>query len=200
MDSIETYAVIFATLMGPVFALVVARYMDDRLERKRRQRQVFETLMLTRKAVLSQDHVKALNQIELEFADDRQVLAAFRAYTDNLSDSVPEGAEAFERFMGKRRRLFVEMVQLIGQRQKFPVDKLDLMEGGYYPRGWAEVEEMGRQNSQLLRELLSGQRSLWTTSAPGAAAPPSPFPTPPAVGTQPNPFPAPPPTGNGTAA
>lgn len=185
--------IVLATLLSPLIAVIVTRLMDERRSRRDRQRTVFETLMLTRRASMSQEHVRALNQIELEFASDRDVTAAFRAYFDNLGIDLPSEPAALERATSRRRRLFAELVQIIGERLNFKIDKMDLIEGGYYPRGWQEDEHLARNNGILINEVLRARRPLWITGVPqaGVIAPPigqrqgaqpssqSPFPPPP---------------------
>jgi len=166
----EALAIIFATFAGPIFAVLATRWLDDRRQRRERQRQVFDTLMLTRRAALSPEHVTALNRIELEFASDREVMSAFRAYFDNLSDTLEAKAElpTIERFDARRRRLFADLVKLIGERHGFKVDRMDLIEGGYYPQGWEADEQARRDNTRLVNELLSNRRPMWVAVAPPA--------------------------------
>lgn len=176
MESIDTWAVVLATFLGPIFAVLTTRYLDDRKSRRDRQREIFETLMLTRRSFLSQEHVNSLNRIELHFSTDVEVMSALRAYLDHLGEATPQEQERQEVFLARRRRLFVDLIHLIGSRLRFPTDRLDLVEGGYYPQGWLADEETQRANMKLLRELLSGSRPLWTSSQPLPPTSPSPFP------------------------
>lgn len=174
--TISDWAVVLATLSSPVIAVVVTRVMDDRRARRERQRAIFETLMLTRRAALSHDHVMALNRIEIEFSNNNAVMNAVRAYFDNLSEAAPEKASEFERFQARRRRLFAELVQCIGSMMNHAVDKMDLIEGGYYPVGWQEDENVMRNNAKLLNAILSGQRPIWTSSTVAQTMENSPYP------------------------
>lgn len=178
MLNVATWAVIFATFFGPIFAVLTTRWLDDRRSRRDRQREIFETLMLTRRAAMSKDHVDALNRIELYFSRDREVMSSLRLYLDNLSEKFPQNGDAgqVEVFIGRRRRLFVDLVHIIGSRLSFSTDRLDLIEGGYHPQGWLDDEETARSNMRLIKELLSGARPLWMTQAPPAFNRPDPFP------------------------
>src|SRR5580704_11566902 len=82
---------IVALIMGPVLAVQAQKVIDRAREGKNRRLWVFKTLMATRHATLSIDHVSALNRIDLEFVDNKKyhkVLEAWRQYFDNLSVSV----------------------------------------------------------------------------------------------------------------
>ncbi len=177
--TVSDWAVVVATLFSPVIAVVVTRLMDQLKSRRDRQWSIFETLMLTRRAPLSQDHVMALNRIEIEFAKDSSVMAAIRSYFDNLGEKAPVDTAEFERFQARRRRLFAELVQEIGLRMNHKVDKMDLIEGGYYPAGWEEDEVMRRTNSKLLNDILSGQRPIITSNHVAQTMNNSPYPPPP---------------------
>jgi hypothetical protein len=171
----EGLAVVTSTFLGPIFAVLATRYLDDRRSRRQRQRSIFDTLMLTRRAGLSPEHVRALNQIEIEFADDKQVMTAFHAYFDHLNEPFPPPAQInlTEKFLARRRRLFADMVKLIGQRHNFKFDRMDLTEGGYYPIGWQTEENINKENSRLLNAILQGQRPLWIANkAPNMAPAP----------------------------
>lgn len=191
MGDISTWAVVLATFIGPVAAVLVTRWGDNRRLKLARQREVFDTLMLTRRAAMSFEHVRALNRIELEFSDDRQIMTAFRAYFDNLGEDVPREPDALDRFQGRRRRLFVELVKLIADKHAFAVDRMDLLEGGYHPRGWERDEQLVRENALLMNQMLQGRRPLLVAAPPPPQMPPhqseaghetaarSPFPPPP---------------------
>jgi hypothetical protein len=191
---IDSLAVVFATFAGPILAVLATRYLDDHKAKRQRQRAIFDTLMLTRRAAISPEHVRALNQIELEFASDKQVMVAFHAYFDHLNEPFPDPTQAVlnERFLARRRRLFAEMVKLIGERQNFKIDRMDLIEGGYYPVGWQTDEAFNRENLQLLNAILQGRRPIWVVGgvppAQGGAPPAAPAPGP----NPASPFPPPP--------
>ena len=67
-----------AIFLGPIVAVFVTRWVDCLRERGQRRMDVFRTLMRTRRAPISGDHVGALNLIEIEFQNDVEVMAEWR--------------------------------------------------------------------------------------------------------------------------
>jgi hypothetical protein len=65
--TISDAIMILAVLAGPVIAVQLTRYLDNKKEIRERKLQVFKTLMATRVYNASWDHVMALNRIDLEF-------------------------------------------------------------------------------------------------------------------------------------
>ena len=58
---------VIALLAGSIAAVQVQKRLDRLREEHGRKIWIFKTLMATRAAVLSPDHVQALNMIDLEF-------------------------------------------------------------------------------------------------------------------------------------
>jgi hypothetical protein len=65
--NIDTWAVVLATIVGPVAAVFITRWNDHRREERNRLLYVYRTLMATRKIAISQEHVTAINLVEVEF-------------------------------------------------------------------------------------------------------------------------------------
>ena len=64
--SVEVW-VILATLAGPVIAVQTQKWIERATERRRRRLQIFSVLMSNRATRISDDFVRALNLIDLEF-------------------------------------------------------------------------------------------------------------------------------------
>lgn len=97
-------------------------------------------------------------------------MTAFRHYFDNLEEPTPKEQPQIDRYLTRRKRLFAELVQLIGQRHNYRVEKIDLIEGGYYPQGWEDQDNLQRANAVLVNELMRGRRALWVVEKPSDAA------------------------------
>ena len=88
---------IVAILAGPVLAIQIQKYLEEKRELKRRKIRVFRELMVTRSTVLSPRHVEALNTIQMEFSakdpNEKKVLDAWQLYINHLSRrNVPDAA------------------------------------------------------------------------------------------------------------
>ena len=96
------WAIVFATLFGPIFAVQVQKRIEILRERRQRKLLVFATLMTTRGARVSPDHVRALNMIDTVFdggtlfgirrvkKSDKAVLDAWHQYLDHLNTSAEQ--------------------------------------------------------------------------------------------------------------
>jgi hypothetical protein len=59
-------------IIAIISALWIQSKLDERKETRKRRLDIFKTLMATRASVLSQDHIKALNMIDIEFYGDKK--------------------------------------------------------------------------------------------------------------------------------
>jgi hypothetical protein len=78
--------------------------------------------------------------------------------------------EADDDLIRRRRRAFGSLVQVIGQKLGRRVDRHDIIEGGYYPGGWAEAEILHLENIRALNDILHWRTQLpihlWRVSPP----------------------------------
>ena len=74
---ISEWIMVVAVLAGPILAVIVSRYNDDRRDRKNRQMSVLRSLIKTRQVRLDAEHVGALNLIELEFYSIKPIEFAY---------------------------------------------------------------------------------------------------------------------------
>jgi hypothetical protein len=93
---LKDWLTIIAIISAPISALWIQSKLDERKETRKRRLDIFKTLMATRASVLSQDHIKALNMIDIEFYGDKKykkVREAWRAYLHARTQS-PATTEA----------------------------------------------------------------------------------------------------------
>jgi hypothetical protein len=64
---------IFAIIIGPIAAVQIEKQLHRSRANWERKTSIFKTLMATRGAVLSYSHVEALNRIDLEFSDKKNM-------------------------------------------------------------------------------------------------------------------------------
>lgn len=164
------WVIVGATLLGPVLA-VQAQKMVERFQSKQSQREaVFRALMATRGARLSNEHVAALNMIDLVFygkgdgrrgKGDEAVIEAWRAYLDHLSidynRATPEEQAALSL---KREDLFSSLLYSIAARVGYRFTQVQIRKGLYLPNAH-EAQERSRQQVQaILPRLLAGSHPL----------------------------------------
>jgi len=174
MDLAIGISVVIATLLGPVLAVLVTRYVDDVRRQRDRRTDIFRALMGSRRAILSPDRVKALNMVEIEFHGIAPVEQAHRRVMENINLLHPLPDNWSENQRKLITKLLSEMATFLG----YKLEQLDVLDGGYYPQGYVDIELEQQAVRQALVEVLSGKRPLLIS--PAAPAPPSPFPPPPA--------------------
>ena len=178
-------ATIVAIIVGPIAAVRITLRHETAREQLRRKYATFHTLMKTRRVTLSPDHVTALNVIQTEFHDDDKVIAAYKAYIDNLANErlAPNSDDdVLRRFIDRRDDVFNEMMFEIGRHLGFTFDKRELSKYSYAPQGWVNMEAEQNALRTLALELLQGRRPL--PVAPFQAPPSaSKFPPPPNTST-----------------
>jgi hypothetical protein len=166
-------AIVIATFAGPVFAVLVTRYIDEWRRIRDRRLVIFRSLMATRRTLLSPDKVSALNMVEIEFYGLQSVQDAHREVMAHINMPPPQPAGWNDRHRALVTRLLSEMATVLGCK----LQQLDMLEGGYYPQGLADMDNEQQAVRRSLIEVLSGKRPLLVS--PAAPTPPPPFPMPP---------------------
>ena len=154
-------ATIVAVFLGPVFAVLAARHMDNRRADKARKLDIFRTLMRTRGLTSHWEHVGALNLVQVEFIDCPVVVNAWKAYLANLGEEIPiEQKNRHDAFIKKRNSLLTTLIDEIAKVLKIKVTQLDILEGNYVPLGWADEEWEQQLVRRGLINVLYGRASI----------------------------------------
>lgn len=158
--TIADWLMISAVLLGPIIAVQLTRYLDDKKEGRERKLQVFKTLMATRAYNISWDHVVALNRIDLEFdkkdKKEKAVIEAWKAYLDLLGDK----SMSPEHWAVKRVDLLVELLHKMAQVLNYDFDKTHIKNSSYSPMAHGNIEEEQKAIRSGLIEVLEGKRPL----------------------------------------
>lgn len=177
MDSIRPtdWLTIGAILLAPLVAIQVERILEGLKERRRRKLTVFHTLMATRGARLSPQHVEALNRIDIEFYGtrfwligkhtsrvDREVLEAWHVYLDHLSTPHPDQG----RWADHGMELFTALMNKMAVALHYHFDPIVLKKGGYYPQGHGDIELDQQAIRKAARAILEGGQPLKVAVAP----------------------------------
>ena len=160
-------SVVIATFAGPVCAVFVTRHVDNLRRINERRLNVFRSLMATRRAALSADKVTALNMVEIEFYGIPSVQDAHREVMTHINIPPPQPPGWADRHRSLMTRLLSEMARELG----YKLPQLDVLEGGYYPQGLADIETELQAVRRALIEVLSGRRPLGVS--PAAPVPPA---------------------------
>lgn len=156
------WAVVFATIVGPILAVWAADIRAARKAQRDRQEWVFRTLMTTRRAKLQPHHVEALNHIDFAFpqASHSEVSEAWKLYQNQLGTSYGQTPEDFARWSDKLDSLFEGLAHLMAKDLNIPFPKSLIKTGGYYPKGFVDAENQSAEIRALLLEILRGVRAF----------------------------------------
>jgi len=158
--TIADWLMIAAVLLGPIIAVRLTRYLDNKKEERERKLQVFKTLMATRAYTVSWDHVVALNRIDLEFngkiKKEKDVIEAWKAYLDLLN----EKGMSSEQWAIKRVELLVELLHTMARVLDYDFDKTHIKNSSYSPVAHGTIEEEQQALRAGLIEVLAGKRPL----------------------------------------
>ncbi len=158
--TISDWIMIVAVLSGPIIAVQLTRYLDDKKEERERKIQLSKTLMATRAYTVSWDHVVALNRIDLEFdksnKKEKAVIDAWKEYLDLLSDKNLSP----DQWGVKRLDCLVELLHKMAQVLDYDFDKIHIKNSSYSPVAHGNIEDEQRAIRTGLIEALDGTRPI----------------------------------------
>lgn len=161
---------IIAIITGPLFALWLQRWTEDRRERRKQRLWVFRTLMMYRATALNPNYVQALNLIDVTFNEaspkEKEVRRAWKVLIDHLSTdqtTIP----AREKTQGLTADLLIAMGRSLG----YDFDEVQLKRQSYRPVAHAQIEEEQAELRRLLLMVLRDQRRIPVAVFPDEFAP-----------------------------
>ncbi|MEX0622524.1 MAG: DUF6680 family protein [Saccharospirillum sp.] len=151
-----------AILIAPILAVQVQKWLEIFREQRGRKLWIFKTLMATRAANLSSEHVQALNMIDLEFRGKKYkaVTNSWKAYLDHLA-SFPKDDEQLqvqwnERLVDRLTNLLMEMGKSLG----YEFDEVHVKKGVYAPEAHGRLENENALVRRGLIRVLYGDAAL----------------------------------------
>jgi hypothetical protein len=164
MTGIEIAVIAAATIAGPILAVQAQKWVERATERRRTRRNIFHALMANRATRLSDDFVKALNLIDLEFngSRDRDVIDKWRSLFGEFHQAPNDPAsEADVKAWTQRiEDRLVALLQAMAKALGYDFSEEQLRRGIYYPKGRAELEQSQIAVLYGIRQLLEGRLAL----------------------------------------
>jgi hypothetical protein len=160
--TLTDFLTILAIVIAPVAAVQVQKRLEVFREERGRKIWIFKTLMATRAATVSPEHVQALNMIDLEFRGKRYkaVTSAWKTYLDHLS-SYPKDDEKLQPIWGERRvDLLTQLLQAMGRSLGYEFDEVHVKKGIYAPEAHGRLEDENLLIRRGLVHLLYGDAEL----------------------------------------
>ncbi len=163
--NLSDYLTIVAILFAPIIAIVVGKYLDDRKEKKEAKLWIFRSLMATRAVPMSQEHVRALNMIDVNFYGEdtksKKVVEAWNLLRDNFYKNVDTTSTALLTQWGdKNQELLMELLQKMAEYLNFSFDKTAIKNTSYFPKGYGETEDELMFIRKGFVEMIKGNSTL----------------------------------------
>jgi Family of unknown function (DUF6680) len=128
-----------AILLAPLVALWIGGILQRRSDSYRAKLDIFGTLIGLRHQPLSSDLVRALNLIDVVFADDAGVREAWTKYLAALNDGSFNEGPGFAIREEKRRDLLLQIVRALGLSRK--ISSAELLRS-YMPAFALETQQL----------------------------------------------------------
>ena len=157
MRTIEVLTLL-AILLGPILAIQIQKRIETHKEIKDRKLNIFKSLMATRGARVSFEHVRALNMIDIEFTKHKDITEAWKYYLDCLSSDMVNGNP--ELWANERDKLFVELMNKMGTVLGYCFDKVHLNKSIYTPKAHNEEEIYQLSIREQLKKIFNGEQSI----------------------------------------
>lgn len=149
------WAIVLATILGPIFAVQVQKWLEKWRAIRERRFWIFRSLMATRAANLNPLHVEALNAIPIDFYGRKPIIDIWEEYFAHLSNK----EMAKDVWAGKRLDIFIRLLAAIGKDLKYTFNVAELHRI-YFPEGHGNLEADQLAITRGLALLLSGQQPL----------------------------------------
>jgi predicted dehydrogenase len=153
-------SIVFATLGGPVLAVQAQKWLERKRSVDDRRHAIFRTLMATRAAMLSGEHVQAFNAVPVEFYGSKgklkKINTAWKTYLDHHAEDNPPDDE----WVKKRLNLFYDLLFLISQFLGFNFTREQLQRDFYGPRAHGDLETEQTIIRRGLVRLFAGDATL----------------------------------------
>lgn len=158
--NIDTWAVMFATVSGPLTAVLITIWLQRRAQKYDRRLDVFRAMMRSRRAMITPEWVGALNLVQVEFSDERDVMDAFTRLLDRYSDPAFQGTDAQRQTANDNIDVAAaELLQKMATVLGINLRGADLRRA-YLPQGWNSDDQELRRLRFGVFQLLSGQRAI----------------------------------------
>lgn len=166
--AISDWLVISAIIIGPVLAVQIQKFIENRKVIKERKMNIFRTLMATRARPLSPIHVEALNMIDIEFHKDKEVVGAWKLLLDNFENypkdpkdpKDPIYLSKIDSCAEKSNELRTNLLYEMAKTLNYDFNKVHLKRGAYIPKGHADIELKQNFILDSLTDLFLGRKSL----------------------------------------
>jgi hypothetical protein len=172
LDEIELkdWVTISAIIIGPILAIQAQKILEAARYKKQRRLNLFHTLMSTRATRVSNEHVAALNMIDIEFygrkvvghrfqtPKEKSITNAWKNYNDQLNTRY--APEQFTMWIDKGDELFTTLLYKMSNALGYDFDEVQLKRDCYRPVAHGNLEQDEHKLRTALIEVMEGRKPL----------------------------------------
>ncbi len=153
-----------AILFGPIIAVYLTELRAKKRSDKDRQLHVFRSLMATRRSRLSNEHVQALNLVEIEFSSQKNVLNSYNNLISFFGDgkwwNVPNPSDQdLQNRSNKHDDLLVDLLSKMARCLGYNnFGELSILRGGYFPALHVDNQQDVLDFQKLMGDIARGDR------------------------------------------
>lgn len=127
-------------IVAPIVAVVIGQCLQNKSEIRKDKLNIFKTLMITRNG-WSLESVRALNIIEIVYADDDTVRQRWKEYYDRLCVENPSETD-LKKIKTAQDKLLEAMAVSLGYKEKVTWETI---QNPYIPKGMIEAAQMQQE-------------------------------------------------------
>jgi len=166
----KDWITIAAIIIGPILAVQAQKILEALRYKKQKRLSLFHTLMSTRATRLSNEHVAALNMIDIEFygrkilgtrfqtPKEKSVTNAWKNYNDHLNTKY--SSEQFPLWVQRGDDLLTTLLYKMSNALGYDFDEVQLKRDCYRPIAHGDLEEDQHMLRKALLEVMAGARPL----------------------------------------
>lgn len=143
---------LIAIIIGPMLAVFIGQCLQNRSEKRKDKMQIFKTLMTARIYGWTVESVHALNVIDIVFAEDEKVRAAWKDLNDKYRITNPDN-QHLEKIVQAQYKLLEAISDSLGYKDKITWETI---QNPYIPKGMAAQMEAQKQSQQTYLNVLNG--------------------------------------------
>lgn len=154
------WAVVLATFVGPIVAVAITLWYQERSAWRSSRRSLFVSMMRTRRNPTNIEFVGALNLVPVYFYPNVTVMQRYKELMAIFDDTMwfepgarPQLAEKTDLHIAY---LLSEMSKAVGT----PVEQLQILRGAYAPQGWQDEEQQQKRLREALTAIALGKAVL----------------------------------------
>ena len=143
---------LIALILIPIAAVFIGQWLQNRAEKRKDKMQIFKILMSSRIYGWTVDSVYALNIIDIVFANDKSVRAAWKDLSDKYNVSKPDKQQC-EKIKIAQYKLLEAIANSLGYKDKITWETI---QNPYIPEGMIKQIDIQAKSQQNYFDILAG--------------------------------------------